>query len=90
MPGYSLFLTPEAEEDFKQLNSVLRKRIYRKLEWLQKHFDHLSIFPLTGPWQGFFKLRIGDWRIIYSVDYKKSIILVSVIDRRDKIYKFKK
>lgn len=90
MSDYSLLFTPDAENDFRKLNLVVRKRIYKKLKWLLEHLDPLRALPLTGPWRGFFKLRIGEWRIIYNMDYRNSLIVVYVIGKRDKIYKYKK
>ena len=90
MSDYSLLFTLDAENDFRKLNLVVRKRIYKKSKWLLGHLDLLRALPLTGPWQGFFKLRIGEWRIIYNMDYKNSLIVVHVIGKRDKIYKYKK
>jgi mRNA interferase RelE/StbE len=89
MPKWILDFTPEAERDFKKLDKSLKKRISEKLDWLLKNFDNIIPLPLTGKWQGFFKLRIGDWRVIYKVEWEKNRIIVYLIDRRDKIYKRK-
>jgi mRNA interferase RelE/StbE len=89
MPKWILDFTPEAERDFKKLDKSLKKRISEKLDWLLKNFDNLIPSPLSGKWQGFFKLRVGDWRVIYKVEWGKKKIIVYLIDRRDKIYKRK-
>jgi mRNA interferase RelE/StbE len=89
MPKWILDFTPEAERDFKKLDKSLKRRISEKLDWLLKNFDSIIPLPLTGKWQGFFKLRAGDWRVIYKVEWEKNRIIVYLIDRRDKIYKRK-
>jgi mRNA interferase RelE/StbE len=89
MPKWILDFTPEAERDFKKLDKSLKKRISEKLDWLLKNFDNIIPLPLSGEWRGFFKLRAGDWRVIYKVEWEKNRIIVHVIDRRDKIYKRK-
>jgi mRNA interferase RelE/StbE len=71
MPKWILDFTPEAERDFKKLDKSLKKRISEKLDWLLKNFDNLIPSPLSGKWQGFFKLRVGDWRVIYKVEWGK-------------------
>lgn len=86
MREWSLLLTKEAERDFQKLNQGGRDRIFQKLEWLCENFDVITPLPLTGPWQGFFKLRAGDWRIIYRADYVDLTLTVYAIGRRDKIY----
>lgn len=87
MSEWALSLTKNAENDFGKLDHESRKRIFQKLETLAENFDALHHVPLAGPWQGFFKLRIGDWRVIYAIDYKKLLLVVYVMGRRDKIYK---
>jgi mRNA interferase RelE/StbE len=89
MPKWILDFTPEAERDFQKLDKNLKRRIDEKLDWLLKNFDNIIPLSLTGKWQGFFKLRVGDWRVIYKVEWEKNRIIVYVIDRRDKIYKRK-
>lgn len=89
MQRWNFAFTSEAEDDFKKLDRDIRIRVYKRLEWLVENFEELEPIPLTGAWQGFFKLRIGDWRIIYKIENEKSLIIVYVIDRRDKVYKRK-
>lgn len=90
MPKWHLEFTPEASEDIKKLDKNLRKRIIKKLDWFLKNFDNLIPLSLGGEWQGFFKLRIGNWRIIYKIEWEKNKIIIFVIDKRDKVYKMKK
>ncbi len=35
----------------------------------------------------YYKLRVGDYRALVDVDFEKSIILVQVLDHRNRIYK---
>jgi len=81
--------TVEAEEDLDKLDKQIRRRAIGKILWLRDNFDEILPLPLSNKWQGFFKLRVGDRRIIYEVnDFKKQITIYQ-IDRRDKIYKKK-
>jgi len=41
---------------------------------------------LTGPWAGFHRYRIGQLRIIVSIDHGVLTILVVKLDRRDCAY----
>ena len=42
---------------------------------------------LTGEFKGMFKLRVGDWRIIYTVNQNTKIITVHMVGHRSEIYK---
>lgn len=78
---------PEAEKDIERLSLAIRRRILKKLDWLQKHFNTITPLPLGGRWRGFFKLRISHWRVIYKIEWKESRIVIVVVDHRTKIYK---
>jgi len=90
MSKWSLDFTPEAKDDLERLDKNLQKRISEKLEWLQGNFDKIIPSALGSEWRGFFKLRVGDRRVIYKVKWDKNHIIIFVIDRRDKIYKRRK
>lgn len=75
------------ERDLGALDRPERRDVIERLEWLAENFEHVTPLPLHAEWRGFFKLRVGDWRIIYRFDQQKSLIMVHVIDHRSKIYK---
>ena len=50
------------------------------------NFDQIYPLPLTGNLSGFYKLRIGDYRVIYEFDKENQIIYVNRIGHRREIY----
>jgi len=46
----------------------------------------LDIKKLKGKWEGFFRLRIGNIRVIFRLDFSKNEILVYNIHFREKVY----
>lgn len=90
MPQWKVKFTFEAEEDLDRLDKQIQKRALEKIIWLRDNFDQIIPLPLGGRWQGFFKLRVGDWRVIYEVEIPKKIITIYRVDHRDKIYKRRK
>ena len=87
MPQWKVKFTIEAEEDLDKLDKRIRERVLEKMLWLNDNFDQIIPLPLGGRWQGFFKLRVGDWRVIYEIEDVKKQITIHQIDHRDKIYK---
>ena len=77
----------EAEADFARLERIMQKRVAKKLLYFEAHFEETVPFPLGGAWNGFFKLRVGDWRIVYGVHNANELITVYVIDHRSQIYR---
>ena len=62
--SYSVTFEPESITDLDNLIQVVRWRILNKIEWLVINFENITPFPLTGNWSGFYKLRVGDYRVI--------------------------
>jgi mRNA interferase RelE/StbE len=89
MENFRFQLTKEAEEDLERLDSTTRKRILKRLKWFKENFNQISPLPLRGKWYGFFKLRIGKFRIIYEVEKDKNLVTIHYIGKRENIYKKK-
>lgn len=87
MPKWKIEFTFEGEEDLAKLDKAIQKRVIEKILWLRDNFDQIVPLPLSGEWQGFFKLRVGNWRVIYEIEELKKQIIIHRIDKRDKIYK---
>lgn len=90
MSDWQVVITSEAEADLRGLDAPVRKRITEKLRWFEQNFAHITPFPLGEPWKGFFKWRVGDWRVIYGTDDAKRLVIIHRIGRRDGVYKLKK
>lgn len=87
MPKWSVEFTGEAEKDLSVLDGFIRKRIIKKLEWLENNFSEILPTVLTADFRDYFKLRVGDWRVFYQVDWYRNIITIRYIDHRSKAYK---
>jgi mRNA interferase RelE/StbE len=84
---YQVHFTPEALDDLSHLDAPIARRIADKIQWLADHFDQIQPETLTGPFAHLFKLRSGDWRVLYTTDPVQRIITVHVIAHRSKVYK---
>lgn len=89
MAQWKLFFTDKAEQDFAKLSKDVCRRVSEKLDWLCLNFEQISPLALTNKWQGFFKLRVGGWRVIYKVDWSRYEIIAWLVDKRGKVYKKK-
>jgi len=83
-------ITDPGKDDLASLDSQTRRRILERLKWFSENFDHITPLPLGGEWRGFFKLRVGDWRIVYKPNYENHRVVIHRIGFRDKVYKRKK
>ena len=81
---YNIEFDKKAADFFKKLDKSLQNRIGKKIELL-KNNPHLGI-PLVGNLSGFYKLRVGDYRIVYKIKNEQLIILILDIGHRKNIY----
>ena len=84
--NYSTSFTPESLVDLAKLDPSNKLRIARKIKWLQENFEQITPMSLTGNLIGYFKLRIGDYRVIYSIDYSSKILIIHQVGHRREIY----
>lgn len=84
--GYDIQYAPEALEDLQKLPMIEAKRILQKIERLALYTIQVSHIALKGQWAGHFKLRIGDYRVIYSLDHTAKLVEVKRIRHRREVY----
>lgn len=80
----TLLLTPEAQADFNALPVTIRARVLKLLERLADWPNVSGHKALTGDWAGHYRIRTGDWRVIFRVVTPK--ILVVSIKHRSEVY----
>jgi mRNA interferase RelE/StbE len=81
-----IYWTEDAIKDLERLDKPVEQRILRKISWLSNNFERITPEPLSGEFKGTFKLRIGDWRIVYTVEGQT--LVIQFIAHRREIYKF--
>lgn len=72
-------------KDLKKLPSDVRNRALEIVEEDLSADPHKGR-PLVGPYKGLWKYRIGDYRIIYSIEEDRVVIFVLRIRRRKDVY----
>ena len=82
---YLLILTPRAHADIRSLPAAVRRAVGFALYQLQLDPSSGDVKKLAG--SPYFRLRVGDYRVIYAIDHGKVIITVIRIDNRKDIYR---
>ena len=86
MSMYRLVITRSAAKTLRKLPRNLAKRIRQKLEELAKdpYAPNNNVTKLQN--RPGFRLRVGDWRVIYQIEDDRLVILVLEIGPRGGIY----
>lgn len=84
--SYRVTYEPEALADLDQIPPDIRQRIIAKIDWLAENFEQIKPQPLSNNLSGYFKLRMGDYRVVYEFDDNETIIFIDRIGHRRQIY----
>ncbi|HEX3036612.1 MAG TPA: type II toxin-antitoxin system RelE/ParE family toxin [Thermodesulfobacteriota bacterium] len=87
---WKIEIKPTAEKYFLKLDKRTRKRIKEALQELEKSANpllHQNVRSLTGQLRGDYRLRVGDWRILFTPDKNLKILYVYAILPRGEAYK---
>ena len=84
---YEISYAKEAEKSLLRIPRNTAKLIREKLEVIavNPYADHPNAKKLQGR-EGY-RLRVGDWRIIYKIQNEQLIIVVLKIASRGEVYK---
>ena len=84
---YRVEFVPQAESDLGHLSKPVAQRVLKRLRWLAENLDMIAPEPLSGQWRGVFKLRVGDYRVLYTFDEAEREIVVHLVGHRSEVYK---
>jgi mRNA interferase RelE/StbE len=73
--------------DLPPINVKMRERIRRAIESRLKTAPQDYGLPLRKSLGGYWKLRVGDYRIVYTIREKILVVLVVRIGHRKDIYR---
>ncbi len=79
--------THQAEEDILRLDKSVAQLIVNKIDRISQSIENIVPVPLKGKFKGKYKLRAGDWRIIYSFESSSRIITIYAVRHRKEVYK---
>lgn len=83
---YTIQYTTHALDDLDSLDRAVAKRILRKIERLAENAAIISHYALAGEWAGRFRLRVGDYRVIYTIEHDAHSILIERVGHRSTVY----
>lgn len=83
---YQVRILDAASRELSRLDKQTGLRIVRRIRWLAKNLDTVRPVALKGDLAGLYKLRVGDYRVVYQVLHDEEVIVVHLIGHRREIY----
>ena len=87
--NWKIEIKPSAEKQYLKLDKTTKQRIKKALQELEQNANpllHQSVRQLTGRLKGDYRIRIGDWRILFTSDKGEKIMYVYAILPRGDAY----
>ncbi len=83
--SFEVRLKRSAEKELDQLPAKIRERIERRLLLLEDSPFPSGAKRLQGNER--FRLRVGDYRVLYEVDHAAQVIQIVAIGHRGEVYR---
>ena len=84
---FSIQLGPQPYKFISKLDNQIKERIKNKLLKLQEYPFPSEVERVEDhKGEKVFRVRTGDYRILYIVRYETNLILVSKVDKRSRVY----
>ena len=86
MADYSMTFARSARKELEKLPPSLARRIFRRIEALMKVPRPSGAIRLQGN-SNLWRIRVGDYRVIYSIDDPARMIDISAVRNRRDAYR---
>jgi mRNA interferase RelE/StbE len=84
-PAYQVFIKRSAEKDLDSLSAGIRKRIVEHILALEEQPRPGGSRKLKGR-EGY-RLHVGNYRVLYSIDDQKRIVMIYAVGHRREVYR---
>ena len=85
---YEVRYQKQAAAQLFRMSRNIAQRICARIDAVaaDPYAEHPNATRLKGR-DGDFRLRVGDWRVIYSLNDERKVLLVAKIDQRGRVYR---
>jgi mRNA interferase RelE/StbE len=86
MHQYRVLFKTSADRSLKKLPDNIQRRIVAEVEMLARNPRPEGVIKLTGV-ENLWRIRIGDYRVVYEIHDDRLIILVMRVAHRKDVYR---
>ncbi len=84
---YKVVLHQKVKSDFRKVSAEMQDRALRMIEEKLQNYPEKYGKPLRHTLKNLRSLRLGDYRIVYTIKKNILIVLVLTVGKRDRVYK---
>lgn len=83
---FNIEFSSHAKRFLKKIDKQLAGRIIEKIEKLSVEPFPSDVKRVVNKKEKIFRIRVGDYRIQYTVHYERNLVFISDIDKRPRAY----
>ena len=84
---YRVHMLDAATRELARFDKPVSRRIVERIRWLAENLDDLRLEALTSDLTGLYKLRVGDYRVLYEILQDEQAIVIHLIGHRREVYR---
>jgi mRNA interferase RelE/StbE len=84
---YKIEFRPAALRDLKSLPREILQKVSEKISALADNPRPVGVEKLSGSEENFYRIRIGDYRVLYTIQDKILLILIIKVRHRREVYR---
>jgi len=84
---YRIRVLETAIRELARLDRPVGQRIVERIRWLAANLEAIGLEPLTDDLTGLYKLRVGDYRVLYEILHDEQTIVIHAIGHRRDVYR---
>lgn len=82
---FELHFSHQATKFLKNCSPEISQRIVKKIAVLKEIPVPHDAKRIMGE-QRAFRILVGDYRVVYEIDYGSNVVLIAMVDKRSRIY----
>jgi len=86
MTNYNVIFKPSVEKDLRPLPKKIVERVFERIEQMRSEPHPRQAIKLSAT-GGLYRIRVGDYRIVYEVDPNAMLIIIHYIRHRSEVYR---
>jgi mRNA interferase RelE/StbE len=83
---YEIFIEKKAEKDLRKLPKNYQNKIIQKILDLKNNPKPIDVRKIASS-ENYYRVRVGDYRIIYEINYKEKRINIFRVRHRKEAYR---
>jgi mRNA interferase RelE/StbE len=84
---YQIRILDAAVSELANLDKSVGQRVVNRINWLAANLGNINPETLTGDMVGFYKLRVGDYRVVYEILEDEQTLMIHKIGHRREVYR---